>query len=766
MRVWVKIRGLAQALLAALVVACGGGGGDGGGGGGSGTAPLQYSGSTSAAVITTTNAAALTANLTGATDVAAATSAVSASDQATSAQGMRQLANSLTQVLRSALDQQGTVDSGLTSVLFDDTQACDNGGTVRVSGDVDPLSGTGTANVTYTNCQVDQDAISGQATMRIDRAVTGAVFIPTDFTLTFPRLTLRGSVNIDIGGSIRVVAGDFIQGLETITENVVVLHNSTGRMTKTENMVYVDRYDNIDNPTTYTETMTGRLFDSVHGFVDITTITPLLFSSATQQFPNGGLLQLASGGRRIHATAFSSGIVRIALDLDNDGAFETRAMLGWAQLSGPLGADLGDSDSDGLHNSWETANAVNDPAQDSDGDGFSNLSEYLGGGNPTVQASVPGLIAGTFTLAADISSANSDTEVPGRSSIASDGTNYLVVSCRQEPPAGVFGTVVSDAGQVLNSFPISNDACPQRTAAAFDGTNYLVVVSRGGQLFGIRITGAGNILDPGGGFVISSIADNSTHFLPAAAFDGQNYLVVWRKFVNSSSQIQGARVTPSASVSEFLVGIGDSSPFVAFGGGRYLVAWTSSTAGSEDVVGQLVETNMSLAGGPIAIAQLPDRQFASGVAFDGTNFLVTWDHTATIGISPPPDGKVFGRRLVASTGALLDGPTGIEIAIGAFQNHSSSVAFAGSSFVVTWAVSSFPNFPPAGIYAARVSKNGVRVDGPPTEIGVPISGSPPPASRFVHPVAASNGPSALIVWVNNIEVGTAKDIQAATIFGP
>jgi hypothetical protein len=80
-------------------------------------------------------------------------------------------------------------------------------------------------------------------------------------------------------------------------------------------------------------------------------------------------------------------------------------------------------------------------------------------------------------------------------------------------------------------------------------------------------------------------------------------------------------------------------------------------------------------------------------------------------------------------------------------------------------VSSFPNFPPAGIYSARVSKNGVRVDGPPTDIGVPISGSPPTASRFVHPVAASNGPSALIVWVNNIEV-SAKDIQAATIFGP
>ena len=68
-----KVRSAATGIALAMLVSCGGGGGGGGGGG---TAPLQYSGNTSAAVITTGNAAALTANITGGTDVAQATSSI------------------------------------------------------------------------------------------------------------------------------------------------------------------------------------------------------------------------------------------------------------------------------------------------------------------------------------------------------------------------------------------------------------------------------------------------------------------------------------------------------------------------------------------------------------------------------------------------------------------------------------------------------------------------------------------------------------------
>ena len=761
-----QVKSAAISVALATLISCGGGGGGGGGGG---DTALQYSGNTSAAVITTGNAAALTANIAGTSDVAKATSSIAPSDEAASANGAIDLNRELTRAFRSALGKLTSGDGGLTSVPIDSGPLpCDNGGTVRVVGDVDPLSGRGTATVTYTNCQVDQDVLNGQATMRIDAAVTGVVFTPTDFTITFTRLTLRGTANVDIAGSVQVVA-DIFANRETITENVVALYNNTGRMTKSENIVYVNQYDNINNPTSFTETMTGRLFDSVHGFVDIATVTPLVFSDAGRSFPNGGALQLVgAGARQIQATALSSDRVKIALDVDNVPGFESVAFLGWTELSGPLGADLGDGDSDGMHNSWETANpSAIDAAIDTDGDGFSNLSEYLGGGNPAAGGSTPSFALSSFTVASDVSSAISDTEMPGRSSIASDGTNYLLVTCREFPTPGVYGTVVSDGGQVLNTFLISNDACPQRTAVAYDGTNYLVIVSRNGELFGIRVTPLGNILDSGGGFLIASNAGGSTHFLPAAAFDGTNYLVVWRKFIGTSF-IQARFIAPNGvPVSpDFLVGTtgADGQPFMAFAGGRYLVAWTSTSLGNANVLGQLVETTGLLAGGPLNIALLGGEQSAGGVASDGSNFLVVWDHMATTGTFPPPDGQIFGRTVNVSNGLL--GPT-IDIATGLFQNHSASVTFAGSSYVVAWGVSSFPNFPPAGIYATRVSRNGVRVDGPPTDIGVPVSGSPPNASRLVNPVAASKGQTALISWVNNIEVsGQRKDILAASVFGP
>ena len=676
--------------------------------------------------------------------------------------------------------QSGGADgeSRLTSIPIDNTEPCDGGGTRRIFGDVSP-SGTGTVNVAYTNCRIDQDTLTGQASMRIDNVLSfGGDLIPIDYTISFDRLALRGSSNIDIGGSVRVVVETF-SNMETITENVVALYNSTGRITKSENMVSVVRYDSLAAPTMHTETMTGRLFDTVHGFVDIGTITPLLFSTEAQQFPNGGMLQLAASGRRIHATALSSDMVIIALDLDNDGAFETRALLGWTQLAGPLGADLADGDSDRMHDSWESAHGVNDPAADNDGDGFSNLSEYLGGGNPTDAATVPRLLAGRFTVASDVATANSDTAVPGPSAVATDGTNYLVVSCRQTGSStGVFGVLTGPDGQVLNDFLIVNDACPRHVAAAFDGANYLVVrTANGGDVRGMRVTRAG-VPQDGAGFLISSPAAGTFNFRPAVAFGGSNYLVLW---VNSfaGGRIFGAIVAPNGTVVRAASAITantvdafETDPVVAFDGTNYFVVWTRGSQGSlENVFGARVSTAGTVLDTPeIAIATLPDRQRATGVAYDGTNYLVVWDHATNVNISPPPDGQVFGR-MVTSGGALVGGAlatdAGIPISTGAFQNHSSSVTFAGSSYLVTWAVSSFPNFPPAGIYAARVSRTGVRVDGLPGEIGVPISGSPPNASRFVHPVAASKGESALIAWVNNIEVsGASKDVLAASIFGP
>jgi hypothetical protein len=752
----------AAALLLAAVNACGGGGGGGGGD----TSPLVYNGSTSAAIVTASNAAILVSAAMGGGEVVTALSAVAETRTSTTG-GLMDVGRRMTRTVRAAVAKPRA--DGSSRLLMDETSSCPDGGTVRVFGDVTP-AGTGTVTVIFTNCTVDGDVLSGQGSMVISSTVsTPSGPIPSDFTISFPRLAIRGTANIDVGGTIRVQS-NLPTNTDTITENVVALYNLSGRMTKSENLVSVDVYDNMLSPSSYVEAiLAGRLFDGVHGYVDIATSTPLVFASITQSFPSGGAIQFTgAGNRRIRALVLSSDMLRLALDLNGDGIPESSANLGWAQLGGPIGADLADTDGDGMHNSWETANGLNptlnEAAGDSDGDGFSALSEYLGGGSPSNFSAIPQLLASAFPVASDVADPNSDTEVPGKSAIASDGANYLLVSCRQlGPGAGIFGVIISDSGQALNSFPISSDACPQRPAVAFDGTNYLVVLSRSGQIVAIRVTPAGVVLD-GTGFAISTPGSN---FLPAVAFDGSAYLVVWGKFLSSQYEIYGARVTPAgAALGEFALFTApgeQASPALAFDGANYLVVWRDTRTSDNHIVGTRVQPDGTVLDPlGIPIAEASGAKEPGGIAFDGTNYLVVWNH------HPAPDGKVFGRR-VTPGGALLDGASttdGIPISTGPFANHSASVAFAGSTFVVTWAVGSFPNFPPAGIFATRVSKNGARIDGLATELGIPLSGPPASASRLVHPVAASKGATALVGWVDNTErFGTQKDVLAALLFG-
>jgi hypothetical protein len=380
---------IAPGLVLVALAGCGGGGGDGG------MSTLSYSGNTNPAVVTTANAARLTANVMGGGGAAAIIGVVAVAPAApvqASSIGSASVARSLNHSFRDTLTQARRTSAAQPSmgVTVNETVPCDTG-SVHITGTLSDTTGTGNLNLAYNTCTLGDLTLNGAATMQV-AAFDMMNFVPTNFTVSFPRLELRApNISTDIGGSVHSVL-DISGNSETITLNAVTRDNNTGSMTKTEDLILTADYDNILFPSSFTEAIQGRSFDSVHGFVDVSTITLLSFGTVDQLFPDSGELLLSgapvgAGTRNIFATALSSALAKLELDLDADGVRETAAWLKWIELPGPVGADLGDNDIDGMHNSWETVNVLDPMADDAagnkDGDSKTNLEEYQAGTDPS-----------------------------------------------------------------------------------------------------------------------------------------------------------------------------------------------------------------------------------------------------------------------------------------------------------------------------------------------------------------------------------------------
>jgi hypothetical protein len=384
----------AAGIMLAALAGCGGGGdGDSSGPDPSLPPPPAYSGNTNPAVVTTTNASKLTANAIGSGNATGIIAGVStAQGDATQGQGsgMVQLVQRLNRYVRDAAVRAGQVSATQrimsAAIPIEQTEPCDGGvGSIRLSGTLAD-DGTGTLAVNFSYCFIDGITVNGQASMRVDAAMVTLNVSPIDSTLSFPVLTLRGlGLSIDIGGSspigtIRQVISTAPFGTETLTANFDARDNTTGETGRTRNLVIVN---DITSPPFFTSNVTGgQVFDPVHGYFDITTPTLLAFNNPNV-FPNSGqLLLTGAAGSSIRATAVSSTMVQLELDLDGVGGVDNTATLKWTDLTGPIGADLGDADADGMHNSWESFYGPTNAADDVDLDGFDSLAEYLAGTNP------------------------------------------------------------------------------------------------------------------------------------------------------------------------------------------------------------------------------------------------------------------------------------------------------------------------------------------------------------------------------------------------
>jgi hypothetical protein len=395
------------------LTACGGGGSSGdaaSGSSGGGTpfppqTPLVYGGVTTAATVSSTNAGTLASNVMGASSTTGGSGSVVGvnvqSDATASGNtGVVGLMSRVAVDMRPSDLARAQSAAAMAGAAIDRTVACESGN-MHITGTVSDTNGTGSVNVAYNMCRTGGDTINGPAALRID-AYDAANAVVTDGTLTVTRINITGpGLNSDFTGTLRTQVNEGSQ-TQQLTGNIITQDNTTQRQTQTQNLVVVNQYDNVLAPTFYTQSISGRVFDSQQGYVDVSTTTapftspwgPLYFATTSQSFPDWGIINLNGTNSTVKITSLGADLAKVEVDANNDGTFENSARMRWAEFGTPIGADLADSDGDGMHNSWETFYGLNpnnaaDAAADSDGDGFTNIQEYRAGTSPITNGSVP-----------------------------------------------------------------------------------------------------------------------------------------------------------------------------------------------------------------------------------------------------------------------------------------------------------------------------------------------------------------------------------------
>ena len=143
---------------------------------------------------------------------------------------------------------------------------------------------------------------------------------------------------------------------------------------------------------------------------------------------------------------------------------------------------------------------------------------------------------------------------------------------------------------------------------------------------------------------------------PAIAFGKDNYLAVWADARKGGSLIYAARVSGDGKILEpegVQIGQGkgtyQSIPAVAFDGKRFLVVWASSSPNA--IHGRFV-TSDGKPGDTVRIYTTDGSLIGLEVASDQSGFMATWIELGTAysvkGQTVGPDGKLVGKPVIVT----------------------------------------------------------------------------------------------------------------------
>jgi len=204
----------------------------------------------------------------------------------------------------------------------------------------------------------------------------------------------------------------------------------------------------------------------------------------------------------------------------------------------------------------------------------------------------------------------------------------------------------------------------------------------------------------------SIVFGNSSDYqgMPAIAFDGTNYLIVWEDDHSGNVNICGTFVDQSGRVlNSYGINITNSSddhftPDIAFDGTNYLVVWSEDRNGNQDIIGTRINTEgVILDPQGIQISAAPENQMKPAITFGGAYYFVAWGELE--------DTHIYGTRI--SPSGIVQDSLGINISdsVGtASWLFEIVLACDDTNYLVSW----YKKFD--GYYGSRVNQKGEVID--------------------------------------------------------
>lgn len=293
-----------------ILTACGGGGGDNG----VTLTPPNYTGQTAPIAVSTNNSNTITKRFlaqANPSDLFTATEA-----------GAVQSTNKRVLAL---INQNRSAKKNITAAT-PVQQACTDGGFQTATYDFNDL-GQGTFSIDYKSCIEGDLMYMGKVSGSISFDANSSRFV-TNFDLALVGLTTPKHIHLS---GYTDTTQTSTNNTEIVKNNLMIENVPNGKSVYQKNVISTTVYDNINNPTTGTTTMSGELYFNDIGRVDLTTTIPINISvdqNQNQIFNQGEFLLTGAnlGTIRISLASGSSSntpmATKIIVDTNGDGTPE------------------------------------------------------------------------------------------------------------------------------------------------------------------------------------------------------------------------------------------------------------------------------------------------------------------------------------------------------------------------------------------------------------------------------------------------------------